>query len=278
MKMRAVFILAVICLSGRVCAVAQTVGEPAYTPSVAIPGSLEPRSSFLGSVQQGEATGTALHLSLKEALERGLARNLGLLQRGEAVRSESGRRWQELSALLPNLTTATSANLERDNLAARGLKLPNVPTVVGPYGYYDIRVFLSQSVFDLAAIERTRAASRNLKAAAALARSRDDLADLRARIEFEVRASLLDLKAAAEQVEEAKTRVEVAELTLGQAKYRFTAGVSDNLEVVQAQSAVAAAHEAYISSLYAHNLAKLELARAVGAAEKDAPGYLGGTQ
>lgn len=455
---------------------AQSGAVPAFTPSVAIPGISETRSSFLGSVLQGKETGATCSLSLQEALERGLRQNLGLLQSEEAVRFERGRRWQELSALLPNLKASTSANLNRDNLAAQtGLTLPDIPPVIGPYEYYDIRVFLTQSVFDLAAINRTKAANRNLKAAehsyrdarelvvsavgnaylkalayearveaaraqldtartlfdnaaqlhkegvtpgidelrarvelqtrrqelisgeneyakqkmeiaraiglpagqdliltdkapyaplgvldaeqalqaawqsrqdymgaeaivegaelllkaataeylpslslqanygglgtdpgklketytvsgiltipiflggavqgevlkaeAALTRSRDDLADLRGRIDFEVRASLLDLKAAAEQVEAAQTRVELAELTLSQASKRFTAGVTDNLEVVQAQSAVAAAHEAYISSLYDHNLAKLELARAIGVSGKDAQGFLKG--
>jgi outer membrane protein TolC len=59
-----------------------------------------------------------------------------------------------------------------------------------------------------------------------------------------------------------------------QARDRFTAGVADNLEVVQAQEAVAAANESYISSLYAHNLAKVELARAVGFAEEGVRQYL----
>lgn len=115
-----------------------------------------------------------------------------------------------------------------------------------------------------------------LQAEADLARTRDELADLRARIAFEIHTSLLDMKAAAEQFEVAKTRIELAELTLSQARERFTAGVSDNLEVVQAQGAVATAHEAYISSLYAHNVAKLELARALGVAEIKVKNHLRG--
>jgi outer membrane protein TolC len=59
-----------------------------------------------------------------------------------------------------------------------------------------------------------------------------------------------------------------------QARDRFTAGVTDNLEVVEAQEALAAANESYISSLYAHNLAKVELARAVGFAEEGVRQYL----
>ena len=46
--------------------------------------------------------------------------------------------------------------------------------------------------------------------------------------------------------------------------------------MVQAQESVAAANENYISSLYAHNLAKIELARAIGYAEEGVKKYLQG--
>jgi len=115
-----------------------------------------------------------------------------------------------------------------------------------------------------------------LEADAQLKQSRSQLADLRGRIDYEVRASLLDLNSAAEQVEVARSSVELAEQTLAQSEDRFTAGVADNLEVVQAQEAVAGAHENYIQSLYAHNLAKIELARAIGDAELGVKRYLKG--
>ena len=106
-----------------------------------------------------------------------------------------------------------------------------------------------------------------LEADAQLKQARSQLNDLRGRIDYEVRASLLDLSSAAEQVEVARSSVDLAEQALTQSRDRFTAGVTDNLEVVQAQEAVASAHEAYIQSLYTHNLAKIELARAIGNAE-----------
>jgi outer membrane protein TolC len=115
-----------------------------------------------------------------------------------------------------------------------------------------------------------------LEADAQLKQSRSQLADLRGRIDYEVRASLLDLNSAAEQVEVARSSVELAEQTLAQSEDRFTAGVADNLEVVQAQESVASAHENYIQSLYAHNLAKIELARAIGDAEQGVKRYLKG--
>jgi outer membrane protein TolC len=115
-----------------------------------------------------------------------------------------------------------------------------------------------------------------LEADAQLKEARSQLNDLRGRIDYEVRASLLDLTSAAEQVEVARSSVDLAEQTLAQSEDRFTAGVADNLEVVQAQESVASAHESYIESLYAHNLAKIELARAIGDAEQGVERYLKG--
>jgi outer membrane protein TolC len=115
-----------------------------------------------------------------------------------------------------------------------------------------------------------------LEADAQLKQARSQLGDLRGRIDYEVRTALLDLNAAADQVEVASSSVELAEQALAQSRDRFTAGVTDNLEVVQAQEAVASAHESYIQSLYAHNLAKVELAHAIGDAEQGVERYLKG--
>jgi outer membrane protein TolC len=115
-----------------------------------------------------------------------------------------------------------------------------------------------------------------LVADAQLKQARSQLGDLRGRIDYEVRSALLDLNAAAEQVDVARSSVELAEQALAQSQDRFTAGVVDSLEVVQAQEAVAGAHESYIQSLYAHNLAKVELAYAIGDAEQGVRRYLKG--
>jgi outer membrane protein TolC len=53
--------------------------------------------------------------------------------------------------------------------------------------------------------------------------------------------------------------------------------VASNVEVIQAQTAVASASEQYISTLYAHNLAKIALAAALGVAEESAAALIGGS-
>jgi outer membrane protein TolC len=117
-----------------------------------------------------------------------------------------------------------------------------------------------------------------LEAESQLRQARSQLNDLRGRIDYEVRASLLDLSSAADQVEVARSSVDLADQAFAQSSDRFAAGVTDNLEVVQAQESVASAHESYIQSLYAHNLAKIELARAIGDAEQGVNRYLKGSQ
>ena len=52
--------------------------------------------------------------------------------------------------------------------------------------------------------------------------------------------------------------------TLVLTRQRFDAGVTDTVEVVQTEQTVATAQLDYINSVFAHNVAKLSLARAMG--------------
>ena len=72
----------------------------------------------------------------------------------------------------------------------------------------------------------------------------------------------------------ARDNLDLANQTLAQARDRFTAGVTDNIEVVQAQESVATANDTLIAALYAHNIAKVALARALGGAEQGVPKLL----
>jgi outer membrane protein TolC len=115
-----------------------------------------------------------------------------------------------------------------------------------------------------------------LNADAALHEAQARVADLRGQIDQDVRNALLDLQSSAEQVEVAQSSVNLAEEALTQSRDRFFSGVTDNLEVVQAQEAAATAHEQLISSLYLHNLAKVSFARSIGRAEEGVLEYLKG--
>jgi outer membrane protein TolC len=112
-----------------------------------------------------------------------------------------------------------------------------------------------------------------LQADAKLQQSRERLDNLHAQIDSDVRSALLNLESSAEQVNVARSNIDLAEETLVQSRDRFSAGVTDTVEVVQSQELVASAHEQYISSLYSFNFAKISLARALGFAEAGVKEY-----
>lgn len=110
---------------------------------------------------------------------------------------------------------------------------------------------------------------------AVIEQRKNEIADLERRIDVDIRTALLDLKSGADQVAVAESNLDLANQTLVQARDRFTAGVTDNIEVVQAQDALAGAQDNLIASRYAHNLAKVALARAVGMTENNLKQFMG---
>lgn len=442
-----------------------TYGTTPSASQPALPSSSQ--NPLAGSVPAKLEPGV-LNISLSEAIERGLRQNLGALLSSEDIWSARGDRWTQLSKLLPNVTTQSSVVVSQIDLATYGLTLPGIPAVVGPFSYFDSRVYLTQNVFNWKYINQARSAKQSvkssefsyknardlvvlavgftylqgiadearietaaaqvktaqalydqasdqvkagtspaidalrarvelqtrqqqliqarndfaiqklniarviglapgqqfeladkspyapfsempledalkrayasrqdfqaaladlhaaeysrkaavagyyptlsldadygaagfhpstsshgvmdvrgtltipifqgnsvhgdiLKADARLAQSREQLENLRAQIDAEVRTAYFNLQSFAEQVAVAQSNIGLGEETLKQSSDRFAAGVTDTVEVVQAQETVASAHEQYISSLYAYNYAKISLARALGLAEE----------
>jgi outer membrane protein TolC len=143
------------------------------------------------------------------------------------------------------------------------------PTLANSHGVFEVDGILNFNIFTggriRADIERARAA---------LKQRSDELADLGARIEVEVRDAFLDLQSTADQVAVARDNLGLANETLRQAQDRFSTGVTDNIEVVQAQGTVATANDNLISALYANNVAKVSLARATGMTEQGVRKYI----
>lgn len=436
------------------------------------------QSPYLGGVPTGAASSTPLQLSLEDAVARGLRQNLGGLLSNDSVAGARGERWQALSALLPNVTTATSFGVRQVDIKTTigiNIPVPGVPPIIGPFGVFDTRAYLDQSVFNWESIESARSSATEVKSAqysyknarelivlvvvsnyllviadqsqvasslaqrdtakvlfnqttdqkqaglaaavdvlrsdvelqareqrlivarnnlakqklvlaraiglpagqtfdittdvaykplttstldealqqayasradyqslteqvrsaelqkkaasaeryptvsalvdygdigtnpgtshgtlnaagvlrlpvfqggrvhgdnlvadSLLAKAEQRLADLHATIDQQVRDAFLDLQDTAEEVAVEKNAVRLAAETLQQSSDRFASGVTDNIEVVQAQESVADANDAYIASLYRYNTAKISLARAIGFAESNYAQYLKG--
>jgi outer membrane protein TolC len=431
-------------------------------------------SSFQGSVPQGEVSPQPVDLTLDDAIQRGLKDNLGVILSSTQISAARGQRLSQLQSLLPSVDGSIKEAEMQVDLAAEGLRIPGFPTIVGPFGFTDIRASLDWSLVnvnslrtylaakhnfnaaqltaqdardmvvltvgnayllvvadesrvasvqaqvgtakvsldqavnnhqagtaplldelrarvdyqsleqqlivaqnalekdrlalartiglplaqkfnlvdkapyaafdqidvdttikqahanrkDLAALmEQTRAAEEQRKAATAdryptlktdvdygdigvnvrhshgtvnasatlsaplfkefglrgeaeqaqsqLDTQRAQWSDMNAQVDADVRDALLDIASAQRQVEVARSSVDLANEALSEAQQRYSAGVSDNLAVSQAEQSLAQANDQYVSSLYRHNIAKLSLARALGAAEQY-KSYLGG--
>ena len=162
---------------------------------------------------------------------------------------------------------------ENDVQAARGERYPTA-SVTADYGDVGPALNESHGTFSFVASAKInlfnggRISGDLIRAKAALKQRQDELADLSGQIDYQVRAAFLDIRTAADQVAVARDNLDLANQTLTQARDRFAAGVTDNIEVIQAQESVASADDSLISALYAHNLAKVALARALGGAEQ----------
>jgi outer membrane protein TolC len=160
-----------------------------------------------------------------------------------------------------------SAELERRS--AKGERLPTVD-FSADYGVLGQRPWENHGTFSVTGTVRFpifqggRVRGLVYEADAALRQRQAELEDLRGRIYYDIRNAFLDLKAAADRVQVAQSAIELANEQVEESKDRFRAGVTNNVEVVQAQEALATASENYIASLQAHSAAKLALARAIG--------------
>jgi outer membrane protein TolC len=191
------------------------------------------------------------------------------LQRAYSFRSDYKAAHERLVAAQLERSAATAGYFPTVDVAGNWGEIGSVPGDVLP-------TYLLMGTLNIPIFQGGKVHGDVLKAEASLRQAQAQMADVRAQIDQDIRNALLDLKSSGDQVEVAQSSVNLAEQALTQSRDRFSAGVTDNLEVVQAQEALASAHESLISSLYMHNLAKVSYARALGRAEEGVREYLKG--
>ncbi len=168
---------------------------------------------------------------------------------------------------------------ERSLAAARAERLPSL-TLSADYGVIGTTPDQSHGTFSVGGTlhvpfwQGGRVEGDIEQANAGLSQRRAELEDTKSKAESDVRNAFLDLTAAASQVGVARQNLDVTRQTLDLTRQRFDAGVTDTVDVSNAQASVAAAELDYINAVFAHNVAKLSLARAVGGANENLPKYL----
>jgi outer membrane protein TolC len=177
---------------------------------------------------------------------------------------------------------AAKARVVAAQFTVRAVKAERYPTLSanGYYGDEGLRlvnnshgVFNATGSIKFNVFDGGRIKADILENSAELTNRRNELENLRGQIDFDVRSALLDLKAAQDQVDVANSNVQLAAESLKQSRDRFSAGVTNTVEIVQAQQAVAVADENLIGAQFQYNVAKVSLARALGLADEGVRSY-----
>jgi outer membrane protein TolC len=242
---------------------ARAQGSPNGTPAPP-PGAVLSQNPYSGSVPAKLEPGV-VQLSLKDAIARGLKQNLGVLLSSQDVRAARGTRWQQLSSLLPNVTTSSYMQGSEVDLAEFGFafKFPaslgfTIPSIVGPFGYFDSRAYVTQPVFDFKAINNTHAATENVKSAQATYKDARDL------VVLSVGYTYLLAVADEARIETADAQVKTAQALYDQASDQVKAGTSPAIDGLRAQVELKTRQQQLIQAKNDFAIAKLTLSRVIG--------------
>ncbi len=215
-------------------------------------------SANFGSVPSGPATTELLHLSLRDAITMAMKYNLGQIETGENARIARGQRLRALSALLPEVTAGAAENVEQLSLATLGIRIAQIPRVIGPFSYSTVQATARQTLFSFESIQRFQAA-RTAEQAAQLTYT--DTLDV---ITLIVGNAYLLVIEANSRIVAAEAQVRNAQALYNQAVEQLQAGTSPRIDVTR--SGVQLHTEQYNLSIARNNfeIAKLNLSRAIG--------------
>src|SRR5258707_4058011 len=168
---------------------------------------------------------------------------------------------QEWKALDAQLKAA-----RHDKEASQDLRLPTL-RVDGSWAYEGTRlnngipVYNYQATLDFPLFTGGRTHAEIVKSDLQLKVLDKQEADLRNQIALDVKTALLNLKSARNQVAVTTLGMQLAKEEVEQARDRFRAGVANNIEVIQAQDALARANDNQIAALYRFNQARADYAQ-----------------
>jgi len=221
------------------------------------------QSQFQGSVPTGQATGTTLQLSLKEAFDRALKYNLGVIESDQNTRLSRAAKLRNLSALVPNISARVSATIEQINLAALGLSpssipIHGIPAIVGPFSVADARGYLSQQIFNWSDLKSWKSSAEAEKASLLSYKSDRDL------VVLVTGNAYLQVIADGATVDSDRAQVKTAQTLYDQAVDQNKAGVIASIDVLRAHVQLQTQQQSLIAAQNQLAIDKLTLARVIG--------------
>ena len=175
------------------------------------------------------------------------------------------------------------AQVEVAQHTAKAVRYQRLPTLAFG-GYYGVLGettglyhgdFVAQGKLQFPIFQEASLRGESEVANAQIDRVKSQLANLRDTIDQQIRSNMLDVQSSSELVKVARSNVELSKQELSDATDRFTAGITDDLPLVQAQATLAAAQNRLVQSEFQYNQSKLALARSIGVVETQYKTYLG---
>ena len=197
-------------------------------------------------------------LTLKDAVNLALKENVNVRVSATQIDEAEGTRTRRLAALLPHASAYSLANLLKNNLSIEGLSVPGIPTVVGPFAYYDFRVSASQELIDRQALHNWRASAHEQEATKL---SYQDTRDLIVR---EAIGLYLQSETAAAEIEAAQSRVDTSRVLEKLAEDQHDQGMATAIDLVRSQVQLARDQQALLVAQNNFQTSLLELARFLG--------------
>lgn len=193
---------------------------------------------------------TPIGLDVDSLLTAALASRQELLLARDAEASAAAARRVASMGHRPELSVDVQA----------GVRNGYVPNLDRMKGNWDATVSVRVPVFDGG---RTRAQVD--EAEAGLRAARERTRTMERRVEGEVREAISDVRASLAKLETSDLQVDQAEAAVSLAETRYRAGVSTNLEVLDAQTALSQARLLQLRAQYGFVRSRYNLERAVGA-------------
>jgi len=197
-------------------------------------------------------------LTLHDAIELALKNNLSVRVAGTQISEAQGARERQIAILLPHVTGDALANLENRNLTVLGVSVPGLPTVVGPFAYYDFRFAANQQVIN-------RQAYHNWKASQSQEQSTKlDYQDARDLVIRQTAGFYLDAQSALAEVQASESRVTTSEALEKLARDEHDQGLATAVDVVRAQVQLARDQQTLLIARDNYETSLLVLARFLG--------------
>jgi outer membrane protein TolC len=215
-------------------------------------------SPFQGSVATGEVSAQPVNLTLDDAIQRGLKANLGIILSGTQTAAARGERLSQLQALLPSVDASLKETEMQVDLPAEGLRIPGFPTIIGPFGFTDLRASLNWSLIDVASLRNYLAARHNFAAAQLSAQ------DARELVVLVVGNAYLLALADETRIASVEAQTATAKISLDQAVDKHQAGTAPLLDELRARVDYQSLEQQLIAARNALEKDKLGLARVIG--------------